>query len=57
MTTELCLHLGRRALETAFLLGAPVLLDLPDDIIDPLIIATEEYNNNVIPITVKRHTL
>ncbi len=26
MTSEFCLHLARRALETAFLLGGPVLL-------------------------------
>ena len=44
--------IGARALQIT--LGAPVLLDLPDDIIDPLIIATQEYNESVIPITVRR---
>ena len=44
--------IGARALQIT--MGAPVLLDLPDEIIDPLIIATAEYNESVIPITVKR---
>jgi DNA-directed RNA polymerase subunit K/omega len=35
-------------------MGAPVLLDLPKKIIDPITIATEEYQNEVVPITVRR---
>jgi DNA-directed RNA polymerase subunit K len=44
--------IGARALQIT--MGAPVLLDLPDDFIDPLYIATQEYNEDLIPITVKR---
>ena len=44
--------IGARALQIT--LGAPVLIDLPDDIIDPLLIATQEYDNKLIPITVRR---
>jgi DNA-directed RNA polymerase subunit K len=44
--------IGARALQIT--LGAPVLLDLPDDIIDPLIIAQQEFEKRVIPITVRR---
>ena len=44
--------IGARALQIT--LGAPVLLDLPDNIIDPLIIAQQEYEKRVIPITVRR---
>ena len=44
--------IGARALQIT--LGAPVLLELPDEIIDPLIIATKEYENSLIPITVRR---
>ena len=44
--------IGARALQVT--LGAPVLMELPDDIIDPLIIATQEYNAGLIPITVRR---
>ncbi len=44
--------IGARALQIT--LGAPVLIDLPDEIIDPLIIATQEYDNGLIPITVRR---
>jgi DNA-directed RNA polymerase subunit K len=44
--------IGARALQIT--LGAPVLMDLPDEIIDPLIIATKEYDSGLIPITVRR---
>jgi DNA-directed RNA polymerase subunit K len=44
--------IGARALQIT--LGAPVLMELPDEIIDPLIIATQEYENALIPITVRR---
>ena len=44
--------IGARALQIT--LGAPVLMELPEEIIDPLIIATKEYDNHLIPITVRR---
>ena len=47
--------IGARALQIT--LGAPVLMVLPDEIIDPLKIATEEYNNGLIPITVRREKI
>ncbi|MCX6689525.1 MAG: DNA-directed RNA polymerase subunit K [Methanoregula sp.] len=42
--------IGARALQIS--MGAPLLVTTPR--IDPLEIAIEEYNANVIPITVKR---
>lgn len=45
---------GARALQIA--LGAPILLDLPDENIDPVRISHAEYNEGVIPITVVRET-
>ncbi len=44
--------IGARALQIS--LGAPVLLDLPAEIIDPIEIAIKEYEKSVIPMTVKR---
>jgi len=35
-------------------MGAPVLIKVPDEIIDPVRIATHEYDAGVIPITVNR---
>ncbi len=35
-------------------LGAPVLVDSPDDVIEPLKLAMLEWQKNAIPITVKR---
>ncbi len=35
-------------------LGAPVLVDSPDDVIEPLKLAILEWQKNAIPITVKR---
>lgn len=46
--------IGARALQIA--LGAPILLDVPDENIDPVRIAHAEYNEGVIPITVVRET-
>jgi DNA-directed RNA polymerase subunit K len=42
--------IGARALQIS--MGAPLLIKTP--LIDPLEIAIEEFNQNIIPITVKR---
>jgi DNA-directed RNA polymerase subunit K len=44
--------IGARALQIT--MGAPILVSVPKDIIDPIMIATLEYAKNVIPITVMR---
>lgn len=44
--------IGARALQIS--LGAPILLDLPSETIDPIEIAIMEYEKGVIPMTVKR---
>jgi len=44
--------IGARALQIT--MGAPILVNIPKDVIDPITIATLEYNKNVIPITVMR---
>ncbi len=44
--------IGARALQIS--LGAPILVDVPDDVIDPIEISITEYNKGVIPMTVKR---
>jgi len=44
--------IGARALQIS--LGAPVLLDLPGEMIDPIEISIMEFEKSVIPITVKR---
>jgi DNA-directed RNA polymerase subunit K len=44
--------LGARALQVS--LGAPILIDVPADLIDPVEIAEREFAANVIPITVRR---
>jgi DNA-directed RNA polymerase subunit K len=43
---------GARALQIS--LGAPVLVDVPEAIIDPIEISILEYDKGVIPMTVKR---
>jgi len=43
---------GARALQIS--LGAPILVEVPDEIIDPIEISIVEYNKGVIPMTVKR---
>ncbi len=45
--------IGARALQIS--MGAPVLIKLPDDIIDPIVIAVKELEADVIPITVRRN--
>lgn len=44
--------IGARALQIS--MGAPILIDVPKGIVDPIEIATKEFERNVIPITVKR---
>ena len=44
--------IGARALQIS--MGAPVLIEIPQDMIDPVNIATCEYDEDVIPITVRR---
>ena len=44
--------LGARALQIS--LGAPILADVPAELIDPVAIAEIEFSQNMIPITVRR---
>lgn len=44
--------IGARALQIS--LGAPILIKVPKDLIDPIIIAEMEFGKGVMPITVKR---
>ncbi|MGA7922686.1 MAG: DNA-directed RNA polymerase subunit K [Thermoplasmata archaeon] len=44
--------LGARALQLS--LGAPILIEVPATLIDPVEIAEREYAAGVIPITVRR---
>lgn len=44
--------IGARGLQIA--LGAPVLIEVPKDVVDPIEIATIEYEDGVIPISIKR---
>lgn len=44
--------IGARSLQVS--LGAPVLIDIPEGMIDPVEIAMLEYDTDMIPITVKR---
>ncbi|MCW6169579.1 MAG: DNA-directed RNA polymerase subunit K [Thermoplasmatales archaeon] len=44
--------IGARALQIS--MGAPVIIDIPAGLIDPVDIAMLEFENNVIPITIKR---
>ncbi|MHB8396393.1 MAG: DNA-directed RNA polymerase subunit K [Thermoplasmataceae archaeon] len=46
--------IGSRALQIS--MGAPVIMDVPKDIIDPVDIALLEFDNDLIPITIKKHT-
>lgn len=47
--------IGARALQIS--LGAPTLVKVPPELIDPIKIAQLEYENGVIPITVKREDI
>ncbi len=44
--------LGARALQIS--LGAPILIDVPTDLVDPVEIAEREFGAGVIPIAVRR---
>lgn len=44
--------IGARALQISF--GAPVLVDYPANMLDPIDIAMLEYEKGVVPITVTR---
>lgn len=44
--------IGARGLQIS--MGAPVLMDVPDDFIDPIDIAMLEFEKGLLPITVKR---
>ena len=46
--------LGARALQVS--LGAPILIDVPSDLVDPVEIAEREFAAGRIPITVRRGT-
>ncbi len=43
---------GARALQIS--MGAPMIIEIPKDVIDPLKIALVEFENDAIPMTVKR---
>ncbi len=42
--------IGARALQISY--GAPVLVDYPEDMLDPIDIAMQEFETDLIPITV-----
>lgn len=44
--------IGARALQIS--MGAPILMDVPPGVVDPIEISTLEFTSGAIPITVKR---
>ena len=44
--------IGARGLQIS--MGAPILIKVPEDLIDPIDIAMQEFDKGVLPITVKR---
>ena len=46
--------IGARALQIS--LNAPILLDIPDDLLDPLAIARMEFEAGLIPISTKKRS-
>ena len=46
--------IGSRALQISY--GAPVLVDYPKDMLDPIDIAMLEFDKDVIPITVVKNS-
>jgi DNA-directed RNA polymerase subunit K len=44
--------IGARGLQIS--MGAPILVKVPDDLVDPVDIAMLEFEKDVLPITVKR---
>lgn len=51
---EIARIIGARALQIS--MGAPILIHVPEDLIDPLDVAIYEFKKGAIPITVKRKT-
>ena len=47
-------NLGARALQVS--LGAPILIEIPTELVDPVEIAEREFAAHRIPITVRRGT-
>lgn len=45
--------IGARSLQISY--GAPVLVDYPEDMLDPIDIAMLEYKQDMIPITVVKN--
>jgi len=43
---------GARALQIS--MGAPILIEVPEDIVDPLGIAQYELKHGVLPLTIRR---
>lgn len=43
---------GARALQIA--MGAPTLMEFPDEVIDPVDMALTEFNEGLVPITIPR---
>ncbi|OGS41483.1 MAG: DNA-directed RNA polymerase subunit K [Euryarchaeota archaeon RBG_16_62_10] len=44
--------IGARALQIS--LGAPILVDIAAEVLDPIEVAIKEFDKGVIPMTVKR---
>ncbi len=44
--------IGARALQIS--MGAPVVIDVPSNMIDPVDIAMLEYDNGFVPITIRK---
>ncbi len=44
--------IGARGLQVS--MGAPVLINIPEEMIDPIDIAIQEFEEDMLPITVKR---
>lgn len=49
---ELARIIGARGLQIS--MGAPILIEVPEGMINPIDIALKEYDMGMIPITVKR---
>ncbi len=45
---------GARALQVS--MGAPIIIEIPKNVIDPLRIALVEFENDAIPMTVKKRS-
>jgi DNA-directed RNA polymerase subunit K len=49
---EIARIIGARGLQVS--MGAPILVKVPEDLIDPIDIAMMEFEKDALPITVKR---